>query len=440
MKKIIFLFIGVLAISNNNYAQSELFNLESQQLHKKVAKTIEHYYTYHERSGGFVKVSTTINTYNEDGNVTQRFSQYNSTYSGASTTTETLYNYDTKGRMTSTQDISAKKSSYSSYNKFTYNNYGSLTKKETIYENGNTYISNYYYDRKERLTRVESFDSKGKLSARENYTYNGNKKTKTRKSYDTKTGNVIGTYTTYYKKDISNRYVTKSKYSNSDISYKYDKNDNLISTIYKNKPASNSINSYEYDNKKNWIKKHYKYSNTTNNFYFREVIFTNGDKAGSIDFDKNYIHKNGNFANVNVVPIVKYSKTTNTNTVTTSDPKMPVFKNKNFVFNYVNLDKKINTLGGEVTITVTDNDRMSKNSTVKISYAFGGKTYTDTYKVIAYSSLEEYNFWSLKSTTKTTTIAFSINYKKKFIASRDLYLAGMLNMTFNGKTTGFYLE
>ena len=43
-------------------------------------------------------------------------------------------------------------------------------------------------------------------------------------------------------------------------------------------------------------------------------------------------------------------------------------------------------------------------------------------------------------TTKTTTIAFSINYKKKFIASRDLYLAGMLNMTFNGKTTGFYLE
>ncbi|MFN0730257.1 hypothetical protein, partial [Polaribacter gochangensis] len=69
---------------------------------------------------------------------------------------------------------------------------------------------------------------------------------------------------------------------------------------------------------------------------------------------------------------------------------MPVFKNKNFVFNYVNLDKKINKLGGEVTITVTDNDRMSKNSTVKISYAFGGKTYTDTYKVIAYSSLEEY--------------------------------------------------
>ncbi|MFN0730249.1 hypothetical protein, partial [Polaribacter gochangensis] len=82
---------------------------------------------------------------------------------------------------------------------------------------------------------------------------------------------------------------------------------------------------------------------------------------------------------------VKYSKTTNTNTVTTSDPKMPEFKNKNFVFNYVNLDKKINTLGVEDTINVTDNDRMSKNSTVKISYAFVGKTYTDTYKVIAYS-------------------------------------------------------
>lgn len=439
MKKLIFLFFGILAISNSNYAQSELFNLESQKLHKKVAKTIEHYYTYHERSGGFVKVSTTINNYNEDGNLTQKYYEYNSTYSGETSTTETMYNYDTKGRMTSTQDISAKKSNYSSYNKFTYDNDGKLTKKETIYDSGSVYANNYYYDNKNRLIRAENFDSKGNLSARENYTYRGNKKTKIRKSYDTKTGNILGTYTTYYKKDISTRYVAKSKYSNSDVTYKYDKNNNQTGSIYKNKPTSNTSYMYKYDNKGNWIKKHYKYGTTSNSFYFREIIFTNGNTTGSVDFDKKYINKNGNFANVNVVPIVKYSKTTNTNT-TTSNPKMPVFKNKNFVFNYVNLDKKINTLVGEVTITVTDNDRMTKNSTVKISYAFGGKTYSDTYKVIAYSSLEEYNFWSLKSTTKTTTIAFSINYKKKFIASRDLYLAGMLNMTFNGKTTGFYLE
>ena len=440
MKKLIFLFIGILAISSSSYAQTELYNLESQNLHKKVAKTIEHYYTYHERSGGFVKVGVTINNYNEDGNLTQKFYQYNSTYTGATSTTETLYNYDTKGRMTSTQDISAKKSSFSSYNKYTYNNDGNLTKRESIYTNGSKYIYNYYYDKKDRLVRVEDFDTKGNLSARENYTYNGNKKIKIRKSYDTKTGNVIGTYTTYYKKDISNRYVSKSKYSNNDIAYNYDKNDNLISSVYKGNTSSNTSYSYEYDNKDNWIKKHYKYGKTGNNFYFREILFTNGSTTGSVDFDRNYINRNGNFANVKVVPIVKYSKTTKSNTVTTSDPKMPVFKYKNFIFNYVNLDKKVSAVNGEVTISVEGNDRMSKDSTVKISYALGGKTYTDSYKVISYSNLKDYNFWSLKSTTKSTTVSFTINHQKKFIESRDMYLAGMLNISFNNKNTGFYLE
>lgn len=440
MKKLIFLCLGILAISNSSNAQTELYNLKSQNLNKKVAKTIDHSYTYHERSGGFVKTGVTINTYNDDGNLSQSFFQWNSTYNGDTSTTETLYNYDTKGRMISTQDISAKKSSYSYYNKYTYDNDGNLTKKEAIYVNGNTYTNKYYYDKKDRLIRAEELDISGKLNARENYSYSGNKKTKTRKSYDTKTGNVIGTYTTYYKKDISTRFVSKSKYSNSDVSYNYDKYDNLISDNNKNTPTSKTTYSYEYDNKDNWIKKYYNYGKTTNNFYFREIIFTNGNVTGSVDFDKNYIKKNGDFANVNVVPIVKYSTTKDNNTVTTSDPKMPIFKSKNFIFNYVNLDKKISAVNGEVIVSVIDNDRMSKDSTVKISYALGGKTYTDTYKVISFSSLVDYNYWSLKSTTKTTTIAFSINHEKKFIESRDLYLAGMLNITFNDQNTGFYLE
>ena len=440
MKKLIFFFFGILAISNNSYSQAELFNLESQNLHKKVAKTIQHYYTYHDRSGGFVKAGVTINSYNEDGNLTQKFYQYNSTYSGTSTTTETLYNYDSKGRLTSTQDISAKKSNYSSYYKYTYNNDGNLSKRENIYTNGNKYVVNYYYDKKDRLIRVENFDPKGNLSARENYSYSGNKKTKTRKSYDTKTGNVIGTYTTYYKKDISNRYVSKSKYSNDDITYKYDNNNNIISSNYKNKSSSNSNYTYEYDNRDNWIKKHYRYGKTGDSFYFREIIFRNGSTTGSVDFDRNFINRNGSFANVKVVPIVKYTKTSKNTTTTTTDPAMPVFKYKNFVFNYVNLNKKVSPVSGEVTITVENNDRMSKNSTVKISYSLGGKTYTDSYNVVSYSNLKDYNFWSLKSKTKSTTISFTINHKKKFIESRDMYLAGMLNISFNNQNTGFYLE
>lgn len=441
MKKLIFFCIGILVITNTSNAQSNLYNLKSQNLNKKVAKTIEHNYSYSERSGGFVKVGVTINNYNEDGNLTEKYYQYSSTYSGTTSTTETMYNYDNNGRMTSTQDISAKKSSYSSYNKFTYDNNGNLTKKEAIYDNGSKYVYNYYYDKKDRLIRVENFDTKGKLSARENYRYNGKNKTKVRKTYNTKTGNVIGTYTTYYKRDLKNRFVSKSKYSNSDVAYKYDKNNHLVSSVYKGKPASNSSYSYEYDNRDNWIKKHYKFGNSTNNFSFREIIFTNGKITGSVDFDKNYINRKGNFANVKVVPIVKYTKTTkNNSTVTNTNSNIPVFKNKNFIFNYVNLNKKVNSLNGDVSVSVLDNDRMSKGSRVKISYSFGGKTYTDTYKVTAFSRQKEYNFWSLKSTTKSTTIAFSINYKKKFIKSRDLYLAGMLNITYNGKSTGFYLE
>ena len=67
-----------------------------QNLHKKVAKTIEHSYVYSNKSGGFVKTSVTIKSYNDDGLLTEKFYQYNSTYSGTSSTTETLYHYNSK--------------------------------------------------------------------------------------------------------------------------------------------------------------------------------------------------------------------------------------------------------------------------------------------------------------------------------------------------------
>lgn len=447
MKKIVFLFLGIFATTFFGYSQADLYNLKSQNLHKKVAKTIEHSYVYSNKSGGFVKTSVTIKSYNDDGLLTEKFYQYNSTYSGTSSTTETLYHYNSKNQLTRTEDISAKKSSYSSHNEYTYDNKGNLIKREGVYRSGNRYVYKFQYDNRNRLVRAEDYNSKGDLSARETYTYNGNKKTKVRKSYNSKTGNVSGTYTTYYKNDKSIRYTSSSKYSNNDVTYAYDKRDNLIASNYKGKPKSSSSYHYDYDNRDNWIRKHYKYGTSSNTFTFREVIFRNGNTTGSTGFDRNYINRRGNFANVAVVPIIPTKKsttknTTTKNTTTYSDPSMPVFKNKNYIFNYVNLSKKVSSVNGEVTISVKDNDRMSKNSTVEITYSFGGKTYRDNYSVTLYSNIKDkgYYFWSLKSKTKSTKVSFTINHKKKFIESRDMYLSGMLNLNFNGKDTGFYLE
>jgi len=74
-----FLFILFVAISSV-FSQTELYNLESQRLHKRVRKTIEHYYNYDEESGGFVKTSVNINTYNNDGNLVENYSFYEGKY------------------------------------------------------------------------------------------------------------------------------------------------------------------------------------------------------------------------------------------------------------------------------------------------------------------------------------------------------------------------
>ena len=66
------LFTGIISL----FGQTDLYNLESQKLHKKVRKTIEHYYNYDEESGGFVKTSVNINTYNNDGNLIENYSFY----------------------------------------------------------------------------------------------------------------------------------------------------------------------------------------------------------------------------------------------------------------------------------------------------------------------------------------------------------------------------
>ena len=439
MKNLTFTLVGLFVLSISGFAQADKFDLKSQNLHKKVAKTIEHYYYYHERSGGFIKNAVTINNYNDDGLLTEKYYQYNSTYSGETTTKETLYHYNSKNQLLRTEDISAKRGNYSSSDKYSYNSKGQVTKKQLVYKNGDVYDNNYKYDTKGRLSRIDSHNSKGKLTSRDTYSYNGDKKTIIRKNYDTKTGNVSGTYTSTYKDDKIDRYVTKTKYGNSTSRYTYDKKGNQIATTYKDNTSSNINSSYVYDKRGNWIKKHYKSGKTNNYFYFREVIFKNGNTTGSVDFDKKFINKKGNFSNVSVVPIVKYKARKKTTSVTQNIPK---FTSKDWIFNYVNLNKKLSSMSGEVTLRVQNANQMSKNTTVKIGYSFAGKNYSDTYTVSSYTRLDKYHLWALTSNTSKNTLSFSLYFEKEYVESRDLYLAGILAFT-NGKTKGtlsFYLE
>lgn len=81
MKHISIFIFTFFAFIIKGYGQTENYNLSSRNLHKKVRKTIEHYYKYDKTSGGFVKTSVNINRYNDRGNLIETYSLYNGKYS-----------------------------------------------------------------------------------------------------------------------------------------------------------------------------------------------------------------------------------------------------------------------------------------------------------------------------------------------------------------------
>ncbi|GGG91130.1 hypothetical protein GCM10011416_04610 [Polaribacter pacificus] len=433
MKKIILHLTALLLFSFTGFSQADEYNLKTENLHKKVKKTRTHYYMYHGKSKGFVKLSVTENTYNDDGNLIERFYDYTSSYDGTKSTSSTLYNYNSKGQLISTQDVSAKKSKYSSYYRFFYDGNGNPTKKEVHYTDGSIATVVYTYDSKNRRISMENNSSSGVMTSRTRYEYNGDKKTEIRQSFNIKDGSISGTYTTVYKDDLRISYKSDTTYGKSGFTYKYDKNDNIIATTYEEDPNSGTSYNYAYDSKGNWTKKHYK-SGNNHYFYFREVQFKNGDKSGSSNFDANFVNQHQGINNSAVVPLTP-TKVTNT----TADV-MPVFTSKNWAFNYVNLDNTVSALKGDVKLQVLDNSKMAIGTTVKITYSFGGKDYMDRYNVTSFDDTSEYSFWTLKSLVKETTLSITLYKQKQYVETRDLYLAGVVMFSFNNKKTSFYLE
>ena len=373
---------------------------------------------------------------------------YNGTYSTDNSPTKKLYHYNSKNVLLKIENVSESKSKYSTDTEFHYDSDGNLTKKESIYKDGKKSYTKYDYDRRDRVIRIESYGSNGKLSAETSVSYKGSRRIEKRTSYSTKDGSIYGTYTTTYKDDVKEKYQSESKYSNSTSTYEYDKYGNLKESVSRGKKTSIYKYDYVYDRRDNWIKKHYR-SGKYQYFYFREIIMDNGNITGSTSFDRNFINRHGNFDNVAVVPLVKkkssYTKKNNnsnsnsTTNVNNSSYGMPSFRYKNWSFKYVNMSKKISGITGTVKLSVESGNKMNRDATVRISVNIdGSEPRSGNYTVQSYNDLGKEHQWKIKSNTKGVVSTLYIFKEKRTV--KGMELDGLLIMGSTGKSITFYLQ
>jgi len=436
-----FLFILFVAISSV-FSQTELYNLESQRLHKRVRKTIEHYYNYDEESGGFVKTSVNINTYNNDGNLVENYSFYEGKY-GEPKPVKKTYLYNSKEQLTEIKDVSDEIGTYSSNFIYNYDSKGNLAKKETIYKSGGGSYSIYTFDNKGRQFKEQAFDKNGKLITENTNSYNGKNKTNVYVSYSSQDGSIIGTYTTLYENDIKTTYISKGKYSDNRATYTYDKFGNITKSADVGKTNTYTATyDYEYDDKDNWIKKHYK-SGKYQYFYFREIHFDNGEVTGSIDFDKQYINRYGNFPNVIIVPIVKKQTNYNTNNNTlnnNTNSEMPTISNTNWSYTYVNMKEKISDISGNIFMTVSGKSKLDAGTQAKFTVEItGAETKILDYNVNSYyyDEATKRHFWLMKTTNNVSEGTLCIFQTPMVL--REKTVKGLLMMGAEDNKITFYL-
>ncbi|QTD36706.1 hypothetical protein JL193_11215 [Polaribacter batillariae] len=264
-----------------------------------------------------------------------------------------------------------------------------------MYLDGSKYYTIYEYDNKEKLIKIKEFSKENSLTSETDISYDGRTRREKRTNYNTKDGSIYGTYTTVYERDVKTAYLSNSKYANTKTTYTYNKEGDLSASNYVGKTSSTSNYDYEYNRKDNWIKKHYR-SGKYQYFYFREIIFENGDVTGSDAFDKNYINKYGNFTNVNVVPLVlkKTKKTTVTNT------NMPSFANKNWTFTTVKIGENTKALNGTCDLTVQNSNKMDVGAKVNFSLFLNDKKTEMNLTIKGYSNRDKSYFWTMEDSTK----------------------------------------
>lgn len=438
MKKFITtLFILSIGIFQS-FGQAEMYNLTSQNLNKKVRKTIEHYYNYDEESGGFIKTSVNINRYNDFGNLAETYSVYDGKY-GEPKPVKKLYNYNSKGQLISTTDISDEIGTYSSDLVYSYDSSGNLTKKETVYKSGGGSYSIFTFDSKGREIKEKYFDKSGKMTSENTTSYSGKNKTTVFVSYSSQDGSIIGTYTTIYENGIKTTYISKGKYSDNKATYTYDKFGNLLSSVDVGKDKTHTTTyDYFYDNKDNWVKKHYR-SGKYQYFYFREIHFDDGEVSGSAEFDRQFINKFGNFPNVNVVSVVKKDLKNNTNN-TNKNSGMPTISNTNWNYTYVNMKDKISDISGRVFMSISGKSRIETGAkasfTVEIT---GAETKILDYNVndYYYDEASKRHFWLMKTTNNVSDGTLCIFQTPMVL--REKTVKGLLMMGAEDNKITFYL-
>jgi hypothetical protein len=439
MKNLAIVLFVFSAFIFKGYSPAENFNLESKNLHKKVRKTIEHYYKYDKESGGFVKISVNINRFNDDGNLIETYSLYNSKYS-ESTPIKKLYNYNSDGLLISTKDISDKRGKFSSENRYTYDRKENLIKTESLYKDGSKYLSVFKNDKKGRVINKKEYSKKDVLTADINYTYKGDKKTANQTSFSSSDGSIIGNYVTTFNDDVKVLYKSEGKYGKSSTTFKYDKEGNLLVSNYTGKNNSKTTYDYIYDKKDNWVKKHYR-AGKYQYFYFREIYFSNGNVTGSTDFDKRFINRLGNFDNVNVVPLKKIEKKETNNT---SNKNSSYLKNKTWNFEYIYVKDKLKKLKGTVALKTLSDSSLKLNSDATFTVKFSTSTFNFNLKVNSFKTLDDKYEFKLSNSNNETGLLWI--YKKtkplKDEASGDVFnVNGLFLMKEkDGSAMSFYIK
>lgn len=439
MKNLATVILIFLALAFKGYSQTENYNLDSQNLHKKVRKTIEHYYKYDDESGGFVRTSIDINRYNDDENLIETYSLYNSKYSD-NEPVKKLYNYNADDLLISTKDISDSRGAYSTEYKFTYDRDDYLIKSESVYKDGSKFYSVFKNDKKGRILNKKEYNKDNKLTADVNYSYNGGDKTENRTSFSTKDGSIIGTYTSIFKDNKLISYKSESTYGNSITTYEYDKEGNTIASNYSGTTNSKSTYDYEYDKKDNWIKKHYR-SGKYQYFYFREIHFDNGDVTGSTNFDEQFINRLGNFGNVAVVELKKVEKKENPITTNTNSS---VVNDKTWDFDYVYVGDAVKKLAGTVALKNINSNSLQIGTEGSFTISFSSSTFNFNLKVNTFTTLDdkyEYTFSNENNESGLLWIYKNLKPLKDTPSGASFDVNGLFLMKEkDGSSMSFYLK
>ena len=443
MRQLLILLCITVRFYFNSYGQTEIYNLKSQNLHKNVRKVISHYYGYDSYSGGFVKRSVDIKRYNNQGNLVETYYLYNGTYS-ESAPIKKLYNYNEKGLLLGTKDISDKKGKYSNNFLFSYDKKNNLIKRESHYKDGSKYFIQYTNDKRGNLVHQKEYNKSNNLIAEVNYTYKGSKKTTSRTSFSSKDGSIIGTYTTIFEDGNKTLYKSNNTYDNSTTTYKYDRKGNLLQSNSKGKTDTSIKYDYIYDKKDNWIKKHYR-SGKYQYFYFREIHFENGDVTGSTNFDPKFVNSLGNFPNTDVVPLKKKTNTTNNNTSNNVVTNSSYITSKFYNFDYVYSKQKVKKLSGTLKMSSTDGSVIKYGSNVDVNIKFNGEEFNLKMTVSSFTTTDKGNYeWKMKNQYNDSAL-FRVYKTTKLLRDNPLNVSFNVNGFFkvvdqNNVTTGFYLK